>query len=461
MSDRIEADPEANAARLAAEVEESRARNRGGDPRGGRKLGAAALLMGSCAAIIAVMYWPKADPGANAVLPTARAELFQTSDKAPFGNLRRPQPRAPEPAEPDPKMLAQIEALQAEIKSLRSRPEDEPETAPDNEGSPSATPDPEIEQLLGQVAELQKSLNDMQIENAGALADRDRQLDLLEAQLDAARIGAGNSGFGGNSPAVDRRREAEELHQARVASPMIAFGNGGNGAAGGTEGPPGEGYPSMEAPDPNLRSQSQNERFARQQAARAPMERAQIIANPSQTVMQGTMIQAVLETAVNTDLPGAVRALVSEDVHSYDGSRILIPRGARVIGTYNDRTDLGQRRAMIIWNRIILPDNQTVEIGATGGDAIGRAGIGGRVNTHFGTRFGSSALISMITLAPSIALSDEDDDSNASDIADAISQTMTGAMTNTMSAYLNRKPTITIRQGSLVTIMVDRDLETF
>lgn len=83
------------------------------------------------------------------------------------------------------------------------------------------------------------------------------------------------------------------------------------------------------------------------------------------------------------------------------------------------------------------------------------------MNTHFGSRFGSAALISMIALAPSLALSDEDSDSNTSDIADAMSQTMSGAMTNTMSAYLNRKPTIAVKQGSLVTIMVDRDLEIF
>lgn len=108
-----------------------------------------------------------------------------------------------------------------------------------------------------------------------------------------------------------------------------------------------------------------------------------------------------------------------------------------------------------------MPDNQTVEIGAYGGDAIGRSGVDGKVNTHFGARFGSAALISMIGLAPTIALSDEDDDSNTSDIADAMSQTMTSAMQGTLGAYLNRKPTIAIDQGSLVTIMVDRDLEIF
>lgn len=217
--------------------------------------------------------------------------------------------------------------------------------------------------------------------------------------------------------------------------------------------------PGIEGMDPNLRNQSQKERFARQQAAQAPMKRAKVIASPANTVLQGTMIQAVLETAINTDLPGAIRALVTEDVHCYDGSRILIPSGSRVIGAYNDNTDLGQRRAMIVWNRLILPDNQTVEIGAYGGDAIGRSGVDGVVNTHFGARFGSTALSSLIGLAPAIALADDDDNHSTSEVAEAISQNMMGATTSALDGYLNRQPTIAVKQGSLVTIMVNRDLE--
>ena len=135
--------------------------------------------------------------------------------------------------------------------------------------------------------------------------------------------------------------------------------------------------------------------------------------------------------------------------------------GARVIGAYNDNTNLGQQRAMIVWNRLILPDNQTVEIGAYGGDAIGRSGMAGVVNTHFGARFGSAALSSLIGLAPAIALADEDDDDSTSDVADAISQNMMEATSSALDGYLNRQPTIAIDQGTLVTIMVDRDLEIF
>lgn len=442
-----EHDPEADAARLAAEVQEARARNRGA--RGGWKsLGAAAALLGSCAVIAAVMFWPEAKSTNETTLTTAEPDQFQTSIGAPFGDLQRPAPREPEPVEPDPALLAQIKALKSEIERLRAQPED----APQVDAAPVPAVDPQIERLLQQVADLQDTMGDMQRENRSSLAERDRQLQILQAQLDAARL----SGSNDLEPAVNRRLEAEELYRARAGSPMIAFGSGSGGAGSGSE----DAYPEMNGTPPD-QPRSRNERFARQQADRAPMERAKIIANPSGTVMQGTMIQAVLETAVNTDLPGQIRALVSEDVHAFDGSRVLIPRGSRVIGAYNDSTDLGQRRAMIVWTRIILPNNQTVDIGAYGGDAIGQSGIAGAVNTHFGARFGSAALISMIALAPSLALSEDGGDGTTSDLADALSQTMTGAMTNTMSAHLDRKPTIVVRQGALVTIMVDRDLEIF
>lgn len=460
-------DLEDDTARLAAEVQEARANNRRGTVGGGKgRLLAGTALGGACALFIAVMFWPQSDMASEAALPTGQPAAFQTTSEEPFGRMPLPAQREPEP---DPRMLAQIEALEAEIERLRQQPQQDVEITveddvPPVEEAPVVSNDPQIDSLLAQVSQLQDTMTSMQFENANMIADRDRQLAQLQAQLDAARITSGNPDLGMVDGEGDRRREAEELYRARAASPMIAFGGGALGGGSGAAGVPGAmeaaaAIPGMEGIDPNLRNQSQNERFARQQAARAPMERAKVIASPANTVLQGTMIQAVLETAINTDLPGAIRALVTEDVHSYDGSRILIPRGSRVIGAYNDNTDLGQRRAMIVWNRLILPDNQTVEIGAYGGDAIGRSGVGGVVNTHFGARFGSAALISLIGLAPAITLADDDDDDSTSEVAEAMSQNMMGATTSALDGYLNRQPTIAIKQGSLVTIMVDRDLE--
>ena len=133
---------------------------------------------------------------------------------------------------------------------------------------------------------------------------------------------------------------------------------------------------------------------------------AEGIANPSNTIVQGTMFQAVMETALDSSLPGQTRAVVSEDVFSIDGSRLLIPRGSRLIGRYRAGVDIAQRRVTIAWARIILPDNQTVQISSFAGDELGRSGVTGFVDTRFAERFGAAAMISLISAAPSAAAFD-------------------------------------------------------
>jgi len=84
--------------------------------------------------------------------------------------------------------------------------------------------------------------------------------------------------------------------------------------------------------------------------------------DPKTTVTQGTLIPAVLETSINTDVPGFTRAIVSSDVRSFDGSRVLVPRSSRLIGEYKSAIQAGQKRAYVIWTRLIRPDGVSVNI---------------------------------------------------------------------------------------------------
>ena len=113
-------------------------------------------------------------------------------------------------------------------------------------------------------------------------------------------------------------------------------------------------------------------------------------------VAQGTMIRGFLETAINTDLPGMVRAVVREDVRSLDGARILIPKGSRLIGEYKSGLARGQKRIFIVWSRVIRSDGVSVEIASPGADRLGRAGLTGEIDTHFWERFGSAIMLSVI-----------------------------------------------------------------
>lgn len=446
-------DLEANAARLAAEVQEATSNNkRSGGSDKSRTLVAALLFGVATIAVVAFFYGGESGP-TSTVPAAARPDDFQTAEGSPFGTLMRPTPeRIVEVDTSENDLLrGQLAALQDELERLKNTPADTPKAE-----SPDAALEARLATMQEEMDLLAMALDGAEEERQRALDAKDRELLKMQAALDAASLQGG-----GIEPSLDaaeaRRREAQEIYARRAGSAMIAFGGSSSGAADGALGMAGEalGGQSVEG-----RKMSANERYAREAGAPAQVEQAKIIVNPSNTVIQGTMIQASLETFINSDLPGQIRAVVGEDVHSYDGAQILIPRGSKVIGQYSDEVEMGQRRAMVVWTRIIMPDNQTVSISSIGGDAIGQSGLAGRVNTHFGSRFGSAALISLITIAPTLALSD--DDSNRSrDTADAMSQSMSSATANSLDAALSRKPTITIAQGARVTIMVDRDLEIF
>jgi type IV secretion system protein VirB10 len=242
------------------------------------------------------------------------------------------------------------------------------------------------------------------------------------------------------------RRAAEEraFQERRITSPTIAFG----GTSGANETALTE------------RTFGEVTDFVLNGALPTSVTQAEVIANPSNTIIQGTMIQAVMETALDSSLPGQTRAVVSEDVFSFDGSRLLIPRGSRLIGRYRSGVDIAQRRVTIAWDRIILPDNQTVQISSFGGDELGRSGVTGFVDTRFDERFGSAALISLISAAPSAAAANVQDET-AADVLEDVGDDLADATDSVIGDYLSIGPVIYVDQGARVTVMVDRDLEIF
>ena len=124
--------------------------------------------------------------------------------------------------------------------------------------------------------------------------------------------------------------------------------------------------------------------------------RATTMSNPATTVTQGTLIPAVLETAIDTDVPGYVRAVVSQDVKSFDGKNVLIPRSSRLIGQYQSGLQAGQKRAYVIWTRVIRPDGVSVNLQSPGVGFDGKTGLPGDVDSRFFQRFGSAMLLSVI-----------------------------------------------------------------
>lgn len=405
-------------------------------------------------------------PEEEVALPTATPDVFQSEGDG-FGaieTLPPPEPEvvfvAPDPAEPNAELLAQITALQAQIEELRNAPE---AIVEDNTAAAEA-----IDALTAQIAALQAASEAAQERFQAELTARDRTLEQLRMDLELAQLEANRPQPAPSGPTEDElrareeerlrreeearrladleRRAAEEraFQERRIASPTIAFG-GPSGAA---------------ETELVQRSFGEVTDFVLNGALPSTVTQAEVIANPSNTIIQGTMIQAVMETALDSSLPGQTRAVVSEDVYSVDGTRLLIPRGSRLIGRYRAGVDIAQRRVTIAWDRIILPDSQTVQISSFGGDELGRSGVTGFVDTRFAERFGSAALISLISAAPSAAASEVPNETAANALED-VGDDLADATDSVLSDYLSIGPVIYVDQGARVTVMVDRDLEIF
>jgi type IV secretion system protein VirB10 len=171
--------------------------------------------------------------------------------------------------------------------------------------------------------------------------------------------------------------------------------------------------------------------------------------NPKTTITQGTMIPAVLETAINTDVPGYVRAVVSQDVRSFDGTRVLVPRSSRLIGQYQSGLQAGQKRAYVIWTRLIRPDGVSVALASPGTGFDGSGGLPGKVDTHFFQRFGSAMLLSVIGGLAAASSS-------------GASVILGGGQTAASTALQQNGdigPTIRVRMGTPIRVFTARDLD--
>lgn len=174
----------------------------------------------------------------------------------------------------------------------------------------------------------------------------------------------------------------------------------------------------------------------------------------SRIVPQGTLIYAVLETALDSTQSGQVRAILSNDVYNSSGTHILIPKGSRVFGEYKGDIASGQNRAQIIWGRLIRPDGVTISLDSPASDQLGRAGIRGKVDTHFGERLLGALLQSTIdfgVLAASRAVS------NDSGIVVALPQA--GQSAGSKLIQEPPKPTLRVRHGTRIAVFVSRDLD--
>jgi type IV secretion system protein VirB10 len=264
-----------------------------------------------------------------------------------------------------------------------------------------------------------------------------------------------------------KRREKETRAEAALRSPMLAL-DGSPAASREID---------MNSETSAFRVQGPNEDPNRRfldNASANDVERARAVktARIDALIPQGTMIRATLETAVQSDLPGMVRAITTEDVYSFDGRRVLLPKATMLTGEYRSVLTRGQTRVFMVWTRALRHDGVSVLLGSYGTDALGRSGVTGEVDQHYAERFGAAIVLSIVgggtsylsglgqagPSSTSTALTPAQQAQQAQ-AAQTISQTYAEMANSTLKEQMAIPPTIHIDQGTPIIVFVKRDLD--
>lgn len=175
-------------------------------------------------------------------------------------------------------------------------------------------------------------------------------------------------------------------------------------------------------------------------------------------VQAGSVIAAALITGISSDLPGQVTAQVTQSVYdSPTGRTLLIPQGSRLIGNYDAEVAFGQRRVLLVWDRLILPDGRSLILDRQpAGDPAGYAGLEDRVNEHWGGILRAAGLSTLLSIGAELGTDSEDDIARA--IRDGGQNRLNQAGQEIVRRQLNIQPTLTVRPGYPVRVLVSRDL---
>lgn len=265
-----------------------------------------------------------------------------------------------------------------------------------------------------------------------------------------------------STPDPELQRRVQETEAARVSRlfatsnrPQPPAGAGSTASQGSTAGV----VPSLDE------ASIQNGQDRKLAFLNAPVDRRTTspdrLARPaSPYVLQaGAVIPAALITGLRSDLPGQIAAQVTENVYDTPtGSSLLIPQGARLIGVYDSQIAFGQSRLLLVWTRLILPNGYSIVLERQpGADATGQAGLEDGVDHHWGSLFKAGLLSTILAVGTELG-----SDQNDSDIVRALRRgtgdTLNQAGQQVVRRNLNVQPTLTIRPGYPVRVIVTRDL---
>jgi type IV secretory pathway VirB10-like protein len=245
-----------------------------------------------------------------------------------------------------------------------------------------------------------------------------------------------------------------ERHAAQIPSPTSTSADQGIVPQPGRgEGPPLD-------PDSVLNMQDRKLAFLTGPVDRRTVSRDRL-ANPASRyiVQAGAVIPAALITGIRSDLPGQVTAQVTENVYdSPTGKYLLVPQGSKLVGAYDSQISFGQDRVLLVWTRLIMPNGRSIVLERQpGADTQGFAGLEDEVDHHWGRLFAAAALSTLLGVGSELGAT-----SNDGAIVTALRRGSADSLNQTgqqvVRRNLNIQPTITIRPGFPVRVIVNRDL---
>lgn len=178
-------------------------------------------------------------------------------------------------------------------------------------------------------------------------------------------------------------------------------------------------------------------------------------------IKAGTIIPGVMITGINSDLPGQIVGQVRENVYdSVSGQYLLIPLGSKLIGNYDSNMAYGQERVLVVWNRLLLPNGESMDLeGMVGADTAGYSGFTDRVNNHTPKVLNGVILGSLLTAAATMASGNNANATSYSQLAgQGVAENTAQAAAQITERNLNIQPTIEIRPGYAFNVFVNKDL---
>lgn len=294
--------------------------------------------------------------------------------------------------------------------------------------------------LGGPIVAAQQRGQDVPVPAVGANGQRDPQAQAAEAA---------------------RQRARQEREAARTSTVFLGHGAAGTGATT----PQITATPEQAASPPQTSAAAQGDQTAKRvfmaQASNQNTVSVERLTGPASAniVQAGSIITAALITGIRSDLPGQITAQVTQNVYDSPTGRILlIPQGARLIGEYDSQITAGQTRVLLAWDRLILPDGRSIVLERQpGADAAGYAGLQDKVNQHWGNVFKATMISTLLGVGTELTTD------NDSDLVRALrlgtQDTINQAGQQIVQRQLNIQPTLTIRPGYPLRVIVTRDLE--